>query len=131
VKLAPWALLADDSDDDASLALRVLARVAPNLQVQRARDGEEALGMLASHQDAAPAIALVDLKMPRVDGFCVLERVRPAPYPVLVLTSSDVEADRARASALGCAEFVTKPIDYGDYVAVVSAAVRRHLPALG
>jgi CheY-like chemotaxis protein len=122
----PWVLLADDDEDDAALAHRALRRVAPEVRVERASNGIETLACLQSCA-VPPALVLLDLKMPLVDGFTVLERLGPVSYPILVLSSSDIPKDRARAEALGCAEFLTKPIDYNEYLTLVGGVLLRHL----
>ena len=90
-----------------------------------ARDGVEALDLLFRDDAGAlrPVVVLLDLKLPRVDGLQVLERIRSDPrtrdLPVVVLTSSDEEEDRHRSYALHVNSYVRKPVDFDRFQAAV------------
>ena len=116
-------LLADDSDDDVFLIRRTLqtANIINPLRV--VHDGEQALAYLKGeppyHDREAyplPELLLLDLKMPRVDGFQVLAWLRQQPewrkLPVAVLTSSTDVRDANAAFALGANSFLIKPMDF-------------------
>jgi two-component system response regulator len=116
-------LLVEDNPDDVELTKRALARsnVASDLVV--ARDGAEALDYLFSaggddHQ--LPQLVLLDLKLPKVDGLEVLQRVREDKRTkllrVIVLTSSNEDEDKLRSYDLGASSFVRKPLDFGEFV---------------
>ena len=116
-------LLVEDNPDDVELTKRALARsnVASDLVV--ARDGAEALDYLFSaggddHQ--LPQLVLLDLKLPKVDGLEVLQRVREDKRTrllrVIVLTSSNEDEDKLRSYNLGASSFVRKPLDFGEFV---------------
>ena len=119
-------MVEDDRDDLelTQLALRE-AKVANPLLV--ARDGVEALELLfgdgAGSAPVRPVVVLLDLKLPRVDGLQVLERIRgdarTRDLPVVVLTSSDEEEDRHRSYALHVNSYVRKPVDFDRFQAAV------------
>ena len=120
-------LIADDDDEDRDLARRALfaARLANDLHF--VGDGEEALdylrreGSYAGSTDAPrPGLILLDLKMPRMDGFGVLREIRSDPQlksiPVVVLTTSTAEADIIRSYNLGVNSFISKPVSFTGLV---------------
>lgn len=118
----PPILLVEDDPDDLELTLLALreAKVANALVV--ARDGVEALDLLLGG-GVRPVVVFLDLKLPRVDGLQVLERIRADPrthdVPVVVLTSSDEEEDRHRSYALHVNSYVRKPVDFDRFQAAV------------
>jgi two-component system response regulator len=125
-------LLVEDNPDDEALARRALARIEIPNQVAVARDGAEALDFLFATGSFAtrdtgelPAVVLLDLKLPKVDGLEVLRRVRADPrtrlLPVVVLSSSDEEHDVAESYRLGANSYIRKPVDFGLF----SEAVRQ------
>lgn len=113
-------LLVEDNPDDRELTLSALAGVAA--QVVLARDGVEALDYLLGRGqwDGArrplPALVLLDLKMPRVDGLQVLQVIRSDPrlaaLRVVILSSSDEERDRERCRRLGVTDYLRKEVDF-------------------
>jgi two-component system response regulator len=123
----PPILLVEDNADDLELTQLALreAKVANALVV--ARDGVEALDLLfrdgGGGSPLRPVVVLLDLKLPRVDGLQVLERIRSDPrtrdLPVVVLTSSDEEEDRHRSYALHVNSYVRKPVDFDRFQAAV------------
>lgn len=123
-------LLVEDNADDEALALRALSRNGHADRVQVVHDGVEALEFLfcqgafaGRDNEAMPAVTLLDLKLPRVDGFEVLRRVRDDErtrrLPVVILTSSREETDRARGYGLGANSYIRKPVDFGEFVDAV------------
>lgn len=120
-----WAeiLLVEDSDDDAELTIRAINGKVTNRMV-RARDGVEALEWLA--RDPLPRLVLLDLKLPRLNGLDVLERIRAEPrtqaIPVVVLTSSREEPDVKRAYQLGVNSYIVKPVEFERFVEAVTQA---------
>jgi two-component system response regulator len=122
----PPILLVEDNPDDLELTQLALreAKVANGLVV--ARDGVEALDLLfrdAQGGPLRPVVVLLDLKLPRIDGLQVLERIRSdartRDLPVVVLTSSDEEEDRHRSYALHANSYVRKPVDFDRFQAAV------------
>jgi CheY-like chemotaxis protein len=106
-------LLVEDSPLDAEMTLRALRGRGFGDRTVWVRDGEEALAFLDSH--APPKLVLLELKMPKVDGFDVLRAFRSSgigrTVPVVVLTSSTQEEDVSECYRLGANGFVAKPID--------------------
>ena len=119
-------LLVEDSPNDAELTLEAFAQSGLANEVVWVRDGREALdylfreGVFAQRPEGHPAVVLLDLKMPKVDGLQVLEQVKQHPQlksvPVVMLTSSREEADLARSYGLGVNAYVVKPVGFPEFV---------------
>jgi len=116
-----WILLCEDNPDDEELALLALEEAGVANEVRIARDGVEALEAFAGGD--LPIVVLLDLKMPRLDGFQVLERLRADPrtrlLPVVILTSSDLDEDVVRGYELGVNSYVRKPVEFSEFAAAV------------
>jgi len=122
-------LLAEDSDRDAELTIRALVKHSLVNNIQRVRDGVEALdylyrrGQFSGRLAGDPAVVLLDLKMPRVDGLEVLGQIRSDPQlkliPVVMLTSSPQDQDVRRSYELGASAYVVKPVDFDEFVQAV------------
>jgi CheY-like chemotaxis protein len=114
-------LLVEDSKDDADLARRSLYRYRLANQIHLAADGEEAISFLSS-DPARIGLVLLDLRMPRMDGFEVLAKIRTelklTALPVVVLTNSADSVTLARARALGANSYIVKPVDFPKMVEV-------------
>ena len=119
-------LLVEDNPDDIELTLRAFRKSNIANDVVVVRDGVEALDYLfATGQyadrdpDALPQVVLLDLKLPRVDGLEVLQRVRAHPktklLPVVILTSSTEERDLLNGYSLGANSYVRKPVDFEQF----------------
>jgi CheY-like chemotaxis protein len=127
--IAPkWILLTEDNVNDADLAVRALAIGETSAEVVVARDGAEALDCLHHHgkfceKRGNPTVVLLDLKMPRVSGFEVLEEMKTdaqlKQIPVVVFTSSREERDVSRCYQLGANAYVVKPLDFRQYIATL------------
>jgi two-component system response regulator len=123
-------LLVEDNPDDEALALRAFAKLNISNKVIVARDGVEALDYLfatGAHADTSPqlpALVLLDLKLPRIDGLEVLQQIRQNEktqiLPVVILTSSREEQDIVQGYNLGANSYVRKPVDYNEFVQAVS-----------
>jgi CheY-like chemotaxis protein len=119
-------LLAEDDDGHASLIERNLKRAGFVNEIVRARDGQEALDYIRCHGAYAgrpanpPLLLLLDIKMPRVDGIGVLQAMKAdpatAPIPVIMLTTTDDPREVDRCYQLGCSVYITKPVQYQDFV---------------
>lgn len=111
---------------DDELAIRRFLRVgleSAEYKVIEAATGREALSLAASHR---PDLMVLDLGLPELSGFEVLERLREwSDLPVLVLTVQDDEDDKVRALDLGADDYVTKPFGLPEFLARVRAALRR------
>jgi DNA-binding response OmpR family regulator len=122
-------LLVEDDPKDVELTLTGLAEYNLANEVVVVRDGEEALDYpyrRGNHQTRAnsnPAVMLLDLKLPKVNGFEVLQQVRGNEklkmIPVVVLTSSHEERDLVQSYKLGVNAYVVKPVDFHQFVNAV------------
>jgi len=122
-------LMVEDDPRDVELSLTALEQHNLANEVIVVGDGEEALdylyrrGKFMARADGNPAVILLDLKLPKVDGFEVLERIRADEalklIPVVVLTSSREERDMAASYKLGVNAYVVKPVDFHDFVNAV------------
>ncbi len=123
-------LLVEDNPDDVALTLRALRTHHLANEVVVAEDGVEALEYLFGTGKYAgrdprdlPAVILLDLKLPRLDGLEVLQRIRSDErtrlVPVVVLTSSREEQDLVASYRLGCNSYVRKPVDFLEFVEAV------------
>lgn len=119
-------LLVEDNPDDVELTLRALKKNNIANEVIVAHDGQEALDYLFGTGRHAgrdtgdlPAVILLDLKMPKVDGIEVLRRLRADErtklLPVVILTSSKEEKDRVNGYRFGCNSYVRKPVDFVQF----------------
>lgn len=119
-------LLAEDNPNDIELTLTALDEYNLANEVVVARDGVEALdylfqrGKFAGHANGIPAVILLDLKMPRMDGLETLRQIRNDPrfkvVPVVMITSSREEQDLVRSYELGVNAYVVKPVDFQKFV---------------
>ena len=125
-------LLVDDSANDVELALHAFAEGRLGSAVDVARSGKEALDHLFGRKPGAggspqplPDLILLDLKMPGIDGFDVLREIKDAPIlrriPVVVLTSSRDEGDRAKAYDAGANSYLVKPVSFAEMVKLVES----------
>jgi CheY-like chemotaxis protein len=119
-------LLVEDNAHDIELTLTALAENHLANEVVVARDGEEALdylcrrGVFRLRGEGNPAVVLLDLKLPKVDGLQVLQKLKAdetlQSIPVVMLTSSREEQDLVRSYRLGVNAYVVKPVDFQDFV---------------
>lgn len=112
-------LLVEDDDDHAMLVTRSLQRSRVSNQVDRVSDGEAALSYLRQKGEFAgrqPDVVLLDLKLPKVDGHEVLRQIKEDPtlrqIPIVVLTTSQAEIDRARAYEHHANSYLVKPVNF-------------------
>lgn len=116
-------LIVEDDSNDLELALRVLGQLNLAGHVQVARDGAEALAALLPDGEATtvsrPRLVLLDLKLPRYSGLEVLRRIKEHPatktLPVVVMTSSALDADITASFDLGANSYVVKPVDFDGF----------------
>jgi len=118
-------LIVEDNPDDAAFALRALRRRSSATAVHVVEDGAEALEYIFATErysdravEALARIILLDIKLPLVDGFEVLQRIKADPRtrrtPVIMMTSSDAAGDRNRAYDLGANSYIVKPVDFNE-----------------
>lgn len=122
----PSLLLVEDDPEDIQLTLMGFRLQDFQPEVVTARDGQEALDRLISDCERSrplPAAILTDIKMPRMDGLELLRRIKDEPrlrsIPVIILTSSDLEADKKEALRIGAGQYLIKPCDLDDYAEIV------------
>lgn len=122
-------LLADDNPNDVELALCALDELGLADAVAVVRDGEEALDYLEGKGDYAdrapgnPVVAVLDMKMPKVSGLQVLEKIKGSPelsaIPTVMLTSSREERDLIDSYRAGANAYIVKPVDFEKFVGAV------------
>ena len=127
-------LLAEDSPADAEMAIDALREANLANPIVHVEDGIEAMdyllrrGKFADRTEGLPAVILLDIKMPRMDGIEVLREVRGSDalkhLPVVVLTSSREETDLARSWDLGVNAYVVKPVDSEQFFNAVKTLGR-------
>ena len=119
-------LLVEDNANDAELTLTALAENNFANKVDLVRDGAEALDYLFCRDKFAqrgsnnPALVLLDLKLPKIDGLEVLEQIKSdeklKTVPVVMLTSSREEQDLIQSYSLGVNAYVVKPVEFGEFM---------------
>ena len=121
-------LLVEDNPDDEALTRRALAKNNIQNEVMVAHDGVEALDLLFgtgphAGRGISPAVTLLDLKLPKIDGLEVLRRIRADDrtklLPVVILTSSKEERDLISGYGLGANSYIRKPVDFGQFLEAV------------
>ena len=123
-------LLVEDNPDDEALTLRAFSKNRINNPVVVAHDGVEALDYLLgtgpyaeSGPGALPAVVLLDLKLPRIDGLEVLRRIRANArinlLPVVILTTSKEQLDIFEGYSLGANSYIRKPVDFEKFIQAV------------
>jgi CheY-like chemotaxis protein len=122
-------LLVEDDHRDVELSMTALEEYNLANEVVVARDGQQALDYLYCRGDFKsriaenPAVILLDLKLPKINGLEVLQQVRSDErlkmIPVVVLTSSQEEKDMVRSYALGVNAYVVKPVDFHEFINAV------------
>jgi CheY-like chemotaxis protein len=123
-------LLVEDNPDDITLTLRALKKNSILNEVVVAKDGVEALdylfgtGIYAGRDTSVmPVVTLLDLKLPKIDGFEVLKRVRSNErtklIPIVILTSSKEDDDLINGYSLGANSYIRKPVDYEQFTEAI------------
>jgi len=124
-------LLVEDNPTDAELTMRALTRKNLANKVVWVKDGAEALDFIFaqgefSHRNAEelPKLILLDLRMPKVDGLEVLQKIKAEEHtrriPVVVLTSSQEDRDIVESYKLGVNSYVSKPVEFDEFIDAVS-----------
>lgn len=116
-------LLIEDNSDDEQLTLRAMRQSEiPNI-IRVARDGAEAIEFLYGEKAKLPDLIVMDLKLPKVSGLEVLQRIRKEPLthslPIVVLTSSDEERDIIESYNFGANSYIRKPVDFDEFIEAV------------
>lgn len=117
-------LLVEDNEKDELLAIRALEKNRVASLIDVARDGQQAIDYLLDTNKKLPALVILDLKLPRVNGMEVLQRIRAEErtemLPVVMLSSSDEGKDITEAYCNGVNSFVSKPVNIDDFAKAVS-----------
>lgn len=125
---AIWVV--DDDPDDQLLIKAAFRQLLPPIDISLLNDGVELLETLGQ-TDKLPRVILLDLNMPRLNGFETLIKLRESncyrTLPVVVLTTSSAPGDQQRALRLGANNFLTKPIDYNELIEVTRQIVEQWL----
>jgi DNA-binding response OmpR family regulator len=128
---APRVLMVEDDPDFAVLTRRAFAKAEVSATLDVIGDGEAAIGYVEGVLGSPPALVLLDLKLPKVSGFEVLRWIRGqdslSTLPVIVLTSSGQDRDRAEARELGASDFRVKPAGFPELVDLVREVSGRWL----
>jgi CheY-like chemotaxis protein len=123
-------VLVEDDDGHANLVERNLKRAGIANDIERLKDGQDALDFLhgvgeyTGRKPSHPILLLLDIKMPRVDGMEVLRQIKSNPQtaliPVIMLTTTDDPREIQRCYELGCSVYITKPVDYQAFVEAIN-----------
>jgi two-component system response regulator len=130
LKKAKYILLVEDNKDDEDLTVRALRKGNISNDIKVVRDGAEALDYLFAQgayagRDTAhrPQVVLLDLKLPKINGLEVLQKIRENPatksLPVVILTSSREEKDLLNGYKLGANSYICKPVDMNQFTAAI------------
>jgi CheY-like chemotaxis protein len=124
-------LIVEDDPDDLELILRSFGETRTTNPLEVAKDGQEALDYLfgrgahAGREAIPPRLILLDIVLPRIDGFEVLRAIKADPHtkaiPVVILTSSQEERDRIEGYQLGVNGYIQKPLDFGQFQKTIRA----------
>lgn len=122
-------LLAEDNENDIELTMSTLENFNLANDIKVVRDGAEALdylmcrGVYEGRECTPPAVILLDIKMPKVDGLQVLAEIKSTPelktIPVVMLTSSRQERDLVQSYAMGVNAYVVKPVDFEQFTEAI------------
>ncbi len=123
-------LLVEDSPEDLELTCRALQKANLGNHIEIARDGAEALDFIfcegphaGRNIEDTPKVILLDLKLPKVDGLEVLQRIKGDPrtkhIPIVVLTSSKEQGDVAKSYQTGVNSYIVKPVNFESFASVV------------
>jgi CheY-like chemotaxis protein len=118
-------LLVEDDPGHARLIEKNLRRSKISNEIVKVGDGQQALDYVSRDEHPSPLLVLLDLNLPVLDGYQVLERMkadeRTRRIPVVILTTTDDRREVSRCYDLGCSVYVTKPVDYQQF----SEAIRK------
>jgi two-component system, response regulator len=116
-------MLVEDNPDDVELTLRALEQSKVTNKIVVAHDGAEACEILFGSEMLKPALILLDLKLPKIDGLELLKKIRGDErtklLPVVILTSSKEEKDLVKSYSLGANSYIRKPVDFDQFIQAV------------
>ncbi len=112
-------------EDDANVRLLISTRLRQRYNVFTAGDGEEALLLLRTRN---VDLVVTDIMMPAMDGYSLVEKIRTGGYdtPVIMLTAKDGLSDKGHGFAVGCDDYLTKPVDFRELIWRIDALLRRY-----
>ncbi len=121
-------LIIEDNDYDAQIAIRALKENNLHNNLQRLRDGEEAIDyfekLKKNGKISKPKVIFLDLNMPKVDGHELVEYLKSDKLtehiPIVIMTSSDLQTDIVKSYDLGVNSYVTKPLDLSQFIKVIA-----------
>ena len=118
-------LIVEDNPYDEELALHTLREIETIRKINVARDGQEALEFLFDQEMETPlAFILLDLKLPKVEGITVLEKIKSTAstkkIPTIIFSSSELGSDRQTCYEIGANSYIAKPVEFEKYVKVVT-----------
>ena len=127
----PIILLVEDNPDDEALTRRAILKNDIQCDIEVKKDGVEALSYLLGQgiePTRKPVFILLDLKLPKINGLEVLRQLRndqrTKNIPVIIMTSSKEELDLHNAYSNGANSFITKPVDYNEFVESIGLLIR-------
>jgi CheY-like chemotaxis protein len=133
-----YVLVVEDNLDDERLTLRALKELDSGLGAKVARDGAEAIDLLANwpcdepHQCPLPTLILLDLNLPKVSGHMVLQAYRAhwptQDVPIVIVSSTSDQSDIRKVWEMGANDYLKKPMDFFEYITVISSVARMWLP---
>jgi CheY-like chemotaxis protein len=131
---APLVLSVEDSDADFSMLEMVLQRCLSTFGLMRALDGEQAVSFLqqsGTSDRPHPNLVLLDVNLPRLDGFDVLQAIKSMTglreIPVVMFTSSSDPREKKKALALGAKEYITKPVHLNQMLEILNEICSKYL----
>jgi CheY-like chemotaxis protein len=126
-----WVFVVDDDPDDRSIVKEVLEEAKVQVQLKELSDGQALLDHFASENPVIPELIMLDLNMPKVSGFEVLQLRRTNPHlrviPIVVFSTAARTADKEKVINSGANVFFTKPSSYAHYVDVLDAVATLYL----
>jgi chemotaxis family two-component system response regulator Rcp1 len=111
-------LLVEDNPSDVLLIREAIQTCSVPTEVTIAYDGDQAMRVLDEH-NPMPDLVILDLNLPRREGFEILRRITDGGPPMIVFTSSDGSEDRMRAIALGAMDYIVKPVTWDEYASAI------------
>jgi DNA-binding response OmpR family regulator len=120
-------LLVEDNPSDVLLIREAIQTCSVPTEVAIAYDGDQAMRVLDEH-NPTPDLVILDLNLPRREGFEILGRITDGGPPMIVFTSSDGSEDRMRAIALGAMDYIVKPVTWDEYASAIRGAIERWAP---
>ena len=124
-----WILFAEDDSNDLELTMRSLVSTRPTAEIVQARDGAQVIdclhrrGSFSNRRSGYPLFVLLDLKLPKLDGFGVLQQIKTDPQlkaiPVIMFSSSRDAGDVSRSYQLGANAYVFKPVNFREFVETI------------